>query len=89
VQSLEQNRSEKSEIHLTVLADEKSIEKRIDLGRARAILREGRSETSHEIVVFDVGKNQISGYLATPKDTVAPHRLASPAATPVQPSLEP
>ena len=26
----------------------------------------------YEIVVFDVGKNQITGYLATPKDTGAP-----------------
>jgi hypothetical protein len=25
----------------------------------------------YEIVVFDVGKNQITGYLATPKDTGA------------------
>jgi hypothetical protein len=26
----------------------------------------------YEIVVFDVGKNQITGYLATPKDNSAP-----------------
>jgi hypothetical protein len=44
----------------------------------------------YEIVVFDVGKNQITGYLATPKDGggAAPPAAAvtpAPAATPAKP----
>jgi hypothetical protein len=44
----------------------------------------------YEIVVFDVGKNQITGYLATPKDGGAaapPTAAATPAssATPAKP----
>jgi hypothetical protein len=43
----------------------------------------------YEIVVFDVGKNQITGYLATPKDMSASQPAAAPpsatpAATPVK-----
>ncbi len=38
----------------------------------------------YEIVVFDVGKNQITGYLATPKDGGAAAAPA-PAATPTKP----
>jgi len=46
----------------------------------------------YEIVVFDVGKNQITGYLATPKDSggvapapAAPAAAATPAPTPDKP----
>ncbi len=43
----------------------------------------------YEIVVFDVGKNQITGYLATPKDGGAAATPAAaapaPAATPTKP----
>jgi hypothetical protein len=38
----------------------------------------------YEIVVFDVGKNQITGYLATPKDTGA-GAPAAPVAAPAKP----
>ena len=35
----------------------------------------------YEVVVFDVGKNQITGYLSTPKETGA-----AAAATPAAPA---
>jgi hypothetical protein len=36
----------------------------------------------YEVVVFDVGKNQIAGYLSTPKDTGAAPASAPTAAAP-------
>jgi len=33
----------------------------------------------YEIVVFTVGKDQITGYLSTPKDAAAPAAAAAPA----------
>jgi hypothetical protein len=44
----------------------------------------------YEIVVFDVGKNDINGYLSTPKDAgsgaaAAPAPAAAPAAAPAKP----
>ncbi len=75
----------KSKYTMTVLADDKSIEKKDRTsGEPMQFYVKGAAKQSpYEIVVFDVGKNQISGYLATPKDTVAaaPAQQA-PAATP-------
>jgi hypothetical protein len=39
----------------------------------------------YEVVVFDVGKNQINGYLSTPKDTGAAPASAPAAAAPTKP----
>jgi hypothetical protein len=38
----------------------------------------------YEFVVFEVGKNQITGYLSTPKEGGAP--AATPAASTAKPS---
>lgn len=75
----------KSKYTMTVLADDKSIEKkdRTSGEPVQFYVKGAAKQSPYEIVVFDVGKNQISGYLATPKDTVAaaPAQQA-PAATP-------
>ena len=59
----------KSKYTLTVLADDKSIEKKDKTsGEPVQFYIKGAAHMSpYEIVVFDVGKNQVSGYLSTPK----------------------
>jgi len=72
--SLNKSDPKKSRFTVTVLADDKSIEKK-DKTSGEPIqfyVKGAAKQSPYEIVVFDVGKNQISGYLATPKDTAAP-----------------
>ena len=61
----------KSKYTMTVFADDKSIEKKDKTaGEPVQFYVKGTSRMSpYEVVVFDVGKNQIAGYLSTPKDT--------------------
>ena len=61
----------KSKYTMTVFADDKSIEKKDKTaGEPVQFYVKGTSRMSpYEVVVFDVGKNQITGYLSTPKDT--------------------
>jgi len=58
-------------------------------GEPVAVLVKGSARMApYEIVVFDVGKSQITGYLATPKEGGAaapPAAAAAPAATPTKP----
>lgn len=79
----------KSKYTMTVFVDDKTIEKKdktagepvqFYVAHARGI--------PYEIVVFDVGKNQATGYLSTPKDigAAAPAAgAAAPAAAPAKP----
>jgi chromosome segregation ATPase len=72
--SLNKSDQKKSKFTVTLLADDKSIEKK-DKTAGEPIqfyVKGAAKQSPYEIVVFDVGKNQISGYLATPKDTAAP-----------------
>jgi hypothetical protein len=72
--SLNKTDPKKSKFTFTVLADDKSIEKK-DKTSGEPIqfyVKGGAKQSPYEIVVFDIGKNQISGYLATPKDSAAP-----------------
>lgn len=64
----------KSKYTMTVLADDKSIEKKDKTtGEPVQFYVKGSAKLApYEIVVFDVGKNQINGYLATPKDAGSP-----------------
>ena len=82
----------KSRYTMTVYADDKQIEKRDKTaGEPVQFYVKGTSRMSpYEVVVFDVGKNQITGYLSTPKDTggspsgtssAAPAAAATPAAS--------
>jgi len=61
--------SKKSKYTITVLADDKSIEKKDKTaGEPVQFYVKGAARTAPlEIVVFDVNKNQITGYLSTPK----------------------
>lgn len=68
--ALNKTDQKKSKYTMTVLADDKSIEKRDKTaGEPVQFYVKGSARLSpYEIVVFEVGKNQITGYLATPKD---------------------
>jgi peptidoglycan hydrolase CwlO-like protein len=74
----------KSKYTINVVADDKTIEKRDKTsGEPVQFYVKGSSRMApYEIVVFDVGRNQITGYLATPKDsgTPAPAAATAPAA---------
>ena len=73
-----------------MIADDKTIEKRDKTsGEPVQFYVKGSARMApYEIVVFDVGKSQITGYLATPKEGGAaapPAAAAAPAATPTKP----
>jgi cell division protein FtsB len=74
----------KSKYTVTLVADDKTIEKKDKTsGEPVQFYVAHTRGTPFEMVVFDVGKNQITGYLSTPKDAGAP--AAAPAATPSKP----
>jgi len=63
----------KSKYTMTILADDKSIEKKDKTsGEPVQFYVKGSARLApYEVVVFEVAKNQISGYLATPKDATS------------------
>ena len=78
----------KSKYTVTVIADDKTIEKKDKTSGEPVQFYVARTRgTPYELVVFDVGKNQITGYLSAPKDSggapAAP--AAAPAAAPSKP----
>ena len=84
--SLNKTDPKKSKYTMTVLVDDKAIEKRDKTaGEPVQFYVKGSARTTpYEIVVFDVGKNQLTGYLSTPKDaSSAP--ASAPAAAPAKP----
>jgi len=89
--SLNRTDPKKAKYTLTVVADDKTIEKKDKTsGEPVQFYVKGSARMApYEIVVFDVGKNQITGYLATPKDGggAAAPAAATPAsaATPTKP----
>jgi chromosome segregation ATPase len=70
---------------MTVLADDKSIEKKDKTaGEPVQFYVKGTARYApYELVVFDVGKSQVTGYLSTPKSG-GPATAASNATTPGQ-----
>src|SRR5947209_10993198 len=86
--SLSRVDQKKSKYTMTVFVDDRAIEKKDRTsGEPVQFYVKGSSRMApYEIVVFDVGRNQINGYLATPKDgsAVAP-AAAAPAAPPAKP----
>jgi len=74
--ALNKTDQKKSRYTMTVLADDKSIEKKDKTaGEPVQFYVKGSAKLApYEIVVFDVGKNQITGYLATPKDASGPSK---------------
>lgn len=79
----------KSKYTMALLVDDRNIEKKDKTaGEPVQFYVKGASRMApYEIVVFDVGKNQATGYLSTPKDagTNAAPAAAPPAAAPTKP----
>lgn len=73
----------KSKYTMTVFADDKTIEKKDKTAGEPVQFYVGHTRgTPYEVVVFDVKKNQITGYLSTPKDGPAPASAPAAAAAP-------
>jgi hypothetical protein len=73
----------KAKYTMTVFVDDRSIEKKDKTaGEPVQFYLKGASRMApYEIVVFDVGKNDINGYLSTPKDAGSGGSSAAPPAT--------
>jgi predicted nucleic acid-binding Zn-ribbon protein len=84
--SLNKTDQKKSKYTVTVFVDDRSIEKKDKTAGepVQFYVRGGSRMPPYEFVVFEVGKNQITGYLSTPKDVGAP--AATPAASATKPS---
>jgi hypothetical protein len=89
--TLNKTDQKKGKYTLTVLADDRSIEKKDKTaGEPVQFYMKGASRMApYEIVVFDVGKNQASGYLSTPKDAGGAGPAATPAAAPAASATKP
>jgi hypothetical protein len=76
----------KGKYTMTVFADDRSIEKKDKtVGEPVQFYMKGASRMApYEIVVFDVTKNQVTGYLSTPKEGGG-----APAATPAAATTKP
>ena len=80
--SLNKTDLKKSKYTMTVLADDKSIEKKDKTAGepVQFYVKGAQHYAPYEIVVFDVGKNQITGYLSTPKSAGASTAASNTAA---------
>lgn len=77
--SLNKADQKRSRYTVTVLADDKAIEKKDKTaGEPVQFYVKGTARYApYEIVVFDVGKNQVTGYLSTPKAAGTPSSTAA------------
>src|SRR5580704_9831552 len=84
----------KAKYTMTVFVDDRSVEKKDKTAGepVQFYLKGSARMAPYEIVVFDVGKNDINGYLSTPKDagsgaaaSATPAPAAAPAAAPAKP----
>lgn len=84
--TLNKTDQKKSKYTITVFVDDRSIEKKDKTAGepVQFYVRGGSRMPPYELVVFEVSKNQITGYLSTPKDAGAP--AAAPAAAATKPS---
>jgi hypothetical protein len=84
--TLNKTDQKKSKYTVTVFVDDRSIEKKDKTAGepVQFYVRGGSRMPPYELVVFEVGKNQITGYLSTPKEGGAP--AAAPAAATTKPS---
>jgi cell division protein FtsB len=86
--SLNKTDPKKTMYTMTIIADDKTIPKKDKTAGEPVQFYVGRARgTPYELVVFDVGKNQITGYLSAPKDTgtAAPAAAAPATTTPTKP----
>src|SRR5467141_724725 len=84
--SLNKTDPKKSKYTVTVVADDRTIAKKDKTSGepVQSYVKGSSRMAPYEIVVFDVGKNQITGYLATPKEggaSAPPAAAVAPAAT--------
>lgn len=81
--SLSKTDPRKAKYTITVFADDRSIEKKDKTsGEPVQFYVKGSSRMGpYEIVVFDVNKSQVTGYLSTPKDSGSSAAAAPAAAT--------
>jgi cell division protein FtsB len=88
--SLNKADQKKSRYTVMVFADDRSIEKKDKTAGepVQFYMRGATRMAPYEIVVFDVGKNQIKGYLSTPKDAGS-GPSAMPAAAPASAAAKP
>ena len=84
--TLNKTDQKKSKYTITVFVDDRSIEQKDKTAGepVQFYVRGGSRMPPYELVVFEVSKNQITGYLSTPKDAGAP--AAAPAAAATKPS---
>lgn len=82
--TLNKSDQKKGKYTMTVFADDRSIEKKDKtVGEPVQFYMKGASRMApYEIVVFDVTKNQVTGYLSTPKEGGAPAAAPAAAAKP-------
>jgi acyl-CoA synthetase (AMP-forming)/AMP-acid ligase II len=82
--SVNKTDAKKSRYTMTVLVDDKAIEKKDKTAGepVQFYVKGSARSTPYEIVVFDVGKNVITGYLSTPKEGGSAPAAAAPAAAP-------
>ena len=82
--ALNKTDQKKSKFTMTVFADDREIEKKDrTAGEPIQFYVGGTRMAPYEIVVFKVGKDQLTGYLSTPKDAGSA-AAAAPAATPAK-----
>jgi predicted nucleic acid-binding Zn-ribbon protein len=81
----------KAKYTMTVFVDDRSIEKKEKTaGEPVQFYLKGSSRMApYEIVVFDVGKNDINGYLSTPKDAGSGNAPAAAAPATPPPATKP
>jgi predicted nucleic acid-binding Zn-ribbon protein len=95
--TLNKTDQKKGKYTMTVFVDDRSIEKKDKTAGepVQFYLKGAARMTPYEIVVFDVGKNDINGYLSTPKEgtggggSSAPASAAPAAAPAAAPSAAP
>jgi cell division protein FtsB len=87
--SLNKTDPKKAMYTITVIVDDKTIPKkdRTSGEPVQFYMKGGTKTALYEIVVFDVGKNQVTGYLSAPKDSGAP--APAPAASTSAPATKP
>jgi multidrug efflux pump subunit AcrA (membrane-fusion protein) len=86
--TLNKTDQKKGKYTMTVFVDDRSIEKKDKTAGepVQFYLKGSARMAPYEIVVFDVGKNDINGYLSTPKDAGSG---AAPATTPAAATTKP
>jgi predicted nucleic acid-binding Zn-ribbon protein len=86
--TLNKTDQKKGKYTMTVFVDDRSIEKKDKTAGepVQFYLKGSARMAPYEIVVFDVGKNDINGYLSTPKDAGSG---AAPTATPAAATSKP